>query len=112
MSVSRDEYIIYGQRWPYTKELMVLVDDVDQYSRDRIGDLIGLVDVMNGEYIIIGKILGKFEDPNGIELSSFSLNDLKELNREVTTFIHDLEVPGAGLKSAPPLSIHILTHWH
>ena len=112
MAVSRDDYIIYGQKWPYDKELMVLVDDVDQYSRDREGDLMALVDGMNGEYIIIGKLLARFDEPTGIELNSYSLDDLKAMNREVTTFLHDLEVPGCNLKSAPPLSIHILTHWH
>ena len=109
---NRDEYVIYGQRWPYTKELMVLVDDYDQYSFDRPGDLMALVDVYSGEYIIIGKLLVKADPEEGLELNSYSTDELKDYNREIKTFLQDLEIPGWNLKSAPEFSIHILSHWH
>lgn len=108
MGTSREEWVIYGQRYPYSQKLSDKVDNIDQYS-DNDDDFVALVDGMNGEYIIIGKVIEEGDEYEGIELSGHTIEDLEEYKQEVVPKIAQL---GIENWADVPFKIYFLSHWH
>lgn len=111
MSVNQDHYVIYGTKFNYEdfKHLGDKLNEFEEKINDDSSNMILLVDGMNGEYVIFGKKLQKGEEYEGLELCSFSIEDLN---------LYEVEVKKAfvtyGLNQflKENHKLIVLTHWH
>lgn len=108
MSTERTDYIIYGfdiSNADMTAELYNKLENQNQLEF--------LVDGMGGEYNILGFVIGKFEEFEGVSLTSIRINEndkYRSMEKKLELILTKLDEKWIFHSMLP--EIHIVTHWH
>lgn len=110
MSVRRNDYVVVGVKLPWSDDVYGLLenDHYDNGYKPEITEHNGLTmiaDGMDGKYIIVGKVLAKSMDYDGLPMTECRATDI--MRCKVKTAVREtLNIDD------PEVRVWAFTHWH
>jgi hypothetical protein len=113
MGVDREDYIIYGYKFPAYidkdgKKWYWDDEKYEEYSDADEGEMIFIVDGMNGEYAVFGKLIQKADEFEGLSMEVLEEPETDEQEKLINLAE---ELFGEHTTIGAPSYI-VFTHWH
>ncbi len=105
MGTCQTHYVILGIRVPFAEREDLERFHDNGYQSEIKGPLSLVVDGMNGKYMIMGEILAKGLEHEGLPVTEYKHDESKaeKIGEQVCSLL--------GIESRAA-SLHVFTHWH
>lgn len=112
MSTNKTDYIILGIKMEYSEYNSRFNPDDDwciheEYFNSKINDLIVVKDGMSGKYVVIGKLIDKSEEYEGLSMNTINKDIFKDKK-----LIKNMQNIFGFEESEIKLNILVFSHYH